>query len=664
MKRKNQKLNKNISRLVKQAGDSDKPNKAFKDSLTQEAMKQLKQPQSNLSRGRKDTIMSVKKILAIAASIVIVCGLTLILLPSLSKTRHYSMETKIKTDEYRKKIANQLQEAERVVTSVKEKPSLLGDQPFIAGNKSDSIAAAKPELLFCQSPQPKAPAPGDKYFCYGVEPAPQIPPMAHGGTTPPNDEDIDAQFFKNYGVNPFVDTEDDHLSTFATDVDTGSYTIARKYLHDGHVPPSEAVRVEEFVNYFKYDYPAPQEDDFAVYTEACPWQFGEGRKNSYLMRVALKAKQIDNENRKPAILTFVIDVSGSMKRENRLGLVKKLLTMLVNNLRPDDMIGIAVYGSQGRKVMDHKSVSEKQQILDTIESLHSGGSTYAEQGIRIGYQMADAAYKKGYINRVILCSDGVANVGKTGADSIYKEIKAKADKGITLSAIGFGMGNYNDVLMEQLGNKGNGYYAYIDTIAQAKKLFAENLTGTLQVVARDVKIQVDFNPEVVRSYRLIGYENRDVPDDKFRDDTYDGGEMGAGHSATALYELKLWPEKKGPIATTYVRYKDADTFAVTEFKSKFETTNIIESIDKCGRNFRLSATVSEFAEILRKSYWAKGVTLDAVLEHAQTLPTEFAGDADVIELVDLISKAKNLTKDTTPSEYPEDIEYIEQHIEP
>jgi Ca-activated chloride channel family protein len=499
---------------------------------------------------------------------------------------------------------------------------------------------------------------GDYFWHCDTAGSQETPGMAHGGTTPPNDEDVDAQFFKNYGVNPFVDTEDDHLSTFATDTDTGSYTIARRYLHEGHVPPSEAIRVEEFVNYFKYDYAAPQEDDFAVYTEACPWQFGEGRKNSYLMRVALKAKQIEDENRKPAILTFVIDVSGSMDRENRLGLVKKSLTMLVNRLRPDDKIGIAVYGSNGRKVMDHKSLEHKQQILDAIESLRSSGSTYAEQGIRIGYEMADKAFKKGYINRVILCSDGVANVGNTGADSIFKMIKSKADKGVTLSTIGFGMGNYNDVLMEQLGNKGNGYYAYVDTIAEAKKLFEENLTGTLQVVARDVKIQVDFNPKVVRSYRLIGYENRDVPDDKFRDDKYDGGEMGAGHSATALYELKLWPDKKGAIATTYVRYKDADTFEVTEFKSEFKTSDVTESIDKCSRNFRLASTVGEFAEVLRESYWAKGATLESVLQHAQPLPNEFEGDTDVIELVDLIAKAKNLKTEIDCSEVPEDIEYM------
>jgi Ca-activated chloride channel family protein len=457
-------------------------------------------------------------------------------------------------------------------------------------------------------------------------------------------------FFKNYGVNPFIDTEDDHLSTFAMDVDTASYTLARGYLHDGHMPPNDAVRVEEFVNYFKYNYPAPKKDDFAVYSEASPWQFGTGRQNSYLFRLGLKARQISEENRKPAILTFVIDVSGSMAREDRLGLVKKSLRLLIDNLKPDDKIGIAVYETRGRKVMDYKGLVEKDDILATIDSLSTGGSTYAEEGIRIGYEMAEKAFKQGYINRVILCTDGVANEGQTSSAEILKVIKEKADKGITLSAIGFGMGNYNDVLLEQLGDKGNGHYAYVDTIAEAKRIFEENLTGTLQLIAKDAKIQVDFNPDIVRSYRLIGYENRDVPDEKFRDDKYDGGEVGAGHSVTALYELKLWPEKKGKIATTYVRYKKAETDAVIEFKSEFNTSQLNRAFDDSSKQFRLAATVAEFAEILRNSYWAKGATLEPVMQQAQTLAGEFKDNADVIELVDLVSKARQLMLKSPPQQ--------------
>lgn len=481
--------------------------------------------------------------------------------------------------------------------------------------------------------------------------------MAHGGTTPPNGEPVDAMFFKSYGVNPFIDTEDDHLSTFATDVDTGSYTVARRYLHEGHLPPSEAIRVEEFVNYFDYAYPAPEEDVFAVYMEAAPWAFGQGRKNSHLLRIGLQGRKVSDEARKPAVLTFVIDVSGSMGRENRLGLVKRSLRMLVENLRPEDRIGIAVYGSRGRKVMDHRSLDEKTDILAAIESLCTSGSTNAEEGIRIGYEMARNAFRKSHINRVILCSDGVANVGLTSADDLFKVIADEAKKGILLSAVGFGMGNYNDVLLERLGDKGNGHYAYVDTIAEARRIFERDLTGTLQVIAREVKVQVDFNPKVVRSYRLIGYENRDVPDEKFRDDDYDGGEIGAGHTVTALYELKLWPDKRGTVATTRVRYQDADDDHVTEFEQTLDRGDLHAEFDDAGDRFKLAATVVEFAEILRKSYWAKGASLEAVLRRAQQVSRRLEGDARVIELVDLIAKAEALLPagDATAAE-PDDEE--------
>jgi len=634
MKPEENNLEKNISRLVKLTGDSSNPSKAFADSLIDNALGELKKSATDQKREERNKPMKTKwvKIFAYAASILIVCSVVIALtIPSLNRVRRYSQMSK---------------NGAPAEIPVFHKHKQLTDSKSIATERysqearATSQTAGRPEVLEF----PKKPLFLGRPL--SAEPGPRGYPMAHGGTTPPNGEDVDAMFFKNYGVNPFIDTEDDHLSTFATDVDTGSYTVVRGYLLDGHLPPEDAVRVEEFVNYFKYNYAAPQEDVFAVYAEAAPWKFGPARKNSFLLRMGLKAKQISEENRKPAVLTFVIDVSGSMNRENRLGLVKKCLRMLIEKLKEQDRIGIAVYGSRGRKVMDHRGLDEKDEILAVIESLQAEGSTYAEEGIRIGYEMAENAYKKGFINRVILCSDGVANVGQTGADDIFELIKQKTEKGITLSAIGFGMGNYNDVLMEKLGDKGNGYYVYIDTIAEAKRIFEDNLTGTLQVVARDVKVQVDFNPEVVRSYRLIGYENRDVPDEKFRDDKYDGGEVGAGHSVTALYELKLWPDKNGTVATTYVRYKDTDTYEVTEFKSSIAAKDLNKSFEDSSSQFRLAATVAEFAEILRKSYWAKDATLDSVLEHAQQLSSEFKNDSDVIELADLISKAKQLMKKT------------------
>jgi Ca-activated chloride channel family protein len=656
MKDKDKNLEKNISRLVNQIGDSDTPSKNFTNSLIDEALGELKQPVGR-QRDRRSTVMSFKKIFAYAAAILIVCG---ILLALMTQTHSGGLETypapvAKRSKQDAKKLEYLTRGPERLVKGPERVVKGL-DQAVKMEDRFLAHKALKEEELGRQSlALDRAKGLRDSVSCIiPSEPAPRGYPPAHGGTTPPNGEDVDAMFFKNYGVNPFIDTEDDHLSTFATDVDTGSYTVVRGYLHEGYLPPRDAVRVEEFVNYFKYSYAAPQEDDFAVYTEAAPWSFGAGRKNSYLLRIGLKGKQVSEENRKPAVLTFVIDVSGSMSREDRLGLVKKSLRMLVDRLKEKDQIGIAVYGSRGTVIMEHKGLDEKSEILAAIESLHAEGSTYAEEGIRLGYEMAERAYKEGYINRVILCSDGVANVGQTGADDILEIIKSKAEKGITLSAIGFGMGNYNDVLMERLGDKGDGHYVYVDTIAEAKRIFEDNLTGTLQVIARDVKVQVDFNPDVVRSYRLIGYENRDVPDDKFRDDKYDGGEIGAGHSVTALYELKLWPDKKGTVATTYVRYKDAETKGVTEFKSSIGTDDFNKSMDESSTDYSLAATVMEFAEILRDSYWAKGASLGPVLERAQKLSQSIKANADVIELVDLISKAKDLKEKKGPEPTPED----------
>lgn len=466
-------------------------------------------------------------------------------------------------------------------------------------------------------------------------------PKAHGGTDNVNDAAFDAMFFKNYGVNPFIDADDDHLSTFAVDVDTGSYTLARSYLNRGHLPEKDAVRVEEFVNYFNYNYAPPDGKDeaFAIHLAAAPSRF---RKNRTLLRVGLKGREIDVADRKDAVLTFVIDISGSMAREDRLELVKKSLRLLIDQLRKGDRVGIAVYGSAGRKYMPYLGADDRGKILAAIDKLSPGGSTNAEEGIKIGYGMARGAFRKGAINRVILCSDGVANVGRTGPKAIMKQVRRYADEGITLSTIGFGMGNYNDVLMEQLADKGDGNYAYVDTPGEARRVFVENLTGTLQVIARDVKVQVDFNPAVVRSYRLIGYENRDVADKDFRNDKVDGGEIGAGHSVTALYELKLWPDKAGRLADVRVRYKDAEGKNVREVARKIATSDSAGRFEDAPDSLKLAACTAEFAEILRKSYWARGSRLDDVLALAKDCRGRFDNRADVKELVKLIEKARRL----------------------
>ena len=454
---------------------------------------------------------------------------------------------------------------------------------------------------------------------------------------PPNGEAHHDMYFKGSGTNPFIDTEDDHLSTFGMDVDTGSYSVTRRYLTDGYLPPPEAVRVEEFINAFDYSYDPPAADAFAIHIDGTPSKFGEG-KRLQLLRIGLQGRVVPDEHRKDAILTFVIDVSGSMKKENRLGLVKKALNILVDQLRPTDKVGIVVYGSRGRLVLPHTGIEQRSEILAAINSLSPSGSTNAEEGLRIGYDLAWRNASVNHINRVILCSDGVANVGNTGPDEILKEIRAYVNKGITLSTVGFGMGNYNDVLMERLADTGNGSYAYVDTLSEAKRIFVENLTGTLQLIAKDAKIQVDFNPEVVSRFRLLGYENRRLKHEQFRDDTVDAGEVGSGHQVTALYEIKLHPDATGKMATVSIRYADPDNHRVSEVSEDISVSQLHESFDTAPATFRLAAGVAEFAEILRESYWAKDGSLDSVHQTVKDAFREIDSE-QIVELMYLVNKA-------------------------
>jgi Ca-activated chloride channel family protein len=466
-------------------------------------------------------------------------------------------------------------------------------------------------------------------------------PLPHGGTAPPNGEPYSGMFFKTYGVNPFIDTDEDHLSTFAVDVDTASYTVTRRYLTDGHLPPKEAVRIEEFINYFKYFYEPPKEDAFAIYIEGAPSKFGKKGIHK-LLKISIKGREIEAKDRKDAVLTFVIDVSGSMGIENRLGLVKKSLRLLVDRMRDGDHIGIVVYGTNARIITKPLPMEYRAALLAAIEELNPEGSTNAEEGLLFGCRMARKFFRKGCINRIVLCSDGVANNGVTDAGGILRKVGEYTRGGIYLSTIGFGMGNYNDVLMEKLADRGNGNYAYVDTLDEAKRVFVENLTGMLQVIAKDVKVQVDFNPKVVRSYRLLGYENRDVADDDFRDDKVDGGEVGAGHSVTALYELKLHKGAEGKIGTAHIRYKNPDSGDISEVKKAIDSSTFSAEFEKASENFRLAAVVAEFAEILKESYWAKGSDLSQVLALAKSVAREFDNRKDILEFVKLVANAKEM----------------------
>ncbi len=470
-------------------------------------------------------------------------------------------------------------------------------------------------------------------------PAPPVPPSE--GETPPPIETPDGMNFQANGSNPFVDTEDDRLSTFGLEHDTGSYTIVRGYLNGGRLPPAEAVRVEEFVNYFDYGYIKPAIDPFSITMDAAPSRYGADLANCYLLRVGLQAREIPAADRKPAVLTFVIDVSGSMSGEERLGLVQRGLKLLVEQLREGDKVGIAVFGSRGYQYMEYKDAWQKDEILAAIDRLSTEGSTNAEEGLKVGYQMATAAYKEGWTNRVILCSDGVANVGATQAEKILNTIVEHRRKGITLSTLGFGMGNYNDTLMEQLGDKGDGHYAYVDSIEEAKRIFVDNLTGALEVVGRDVKIQIEFNPDVVKSYRLLGYVNRDIKDEDFRNDKVDGGEISAGHAATALYEIKLYEGRTGPIGYATIRYKEDERYEALEISQEVFTTQVASNWESADKGLRLAGNVAEFAEILGKGFYAKNGSLEAVLQDLRNLQQEFRNDK-VDELIELVAKAAEL----------------------
>ncbi|MEM7536988.1 MAG: von Willebrand factor type A domain-containing protein [Chloroflexota bacterium] len=474
-----------------------------------------------------------------------------------------------------------------------------------------------------------------------------------GGSAIVNDKPYDATFFQNYGVNPFIDTEDDHLSTFAMDVDTASYTVARRYVHDGHMPDPDSVRTEEFLNYFKRDYTPPSEGAFAIHLEGAPSPFGGERY--HLMRVGLQGKVINAEDRKDASLVFVVDVSGSMNQENRIGLVKRSLRLLVEELRPTDEVGIVVYGGGAGLHLRPTPASQKDRILRAIDRLQANGSTNLEQGLVQGYQMAEEMMRmaenaeQDRIVRLILASDGVANVGNTGSNSILNRVQDYVDQGITLSTVGFGMGNYNDVLMEQLANDGDGNYAYVDTLDEANRFFVENLTGMLQVIAKDAKVQVDFNPAVVSRYRLLGYENRRVADDDFRDDTVDAGEVGAGHSVTALYEVKFAKAADGEeiatnevAATVYVRYQDMDSGQVVEVNNVLGREQFANDIYAASPSFQLDTAIAEYAEILRESYWAQDSHMSDVRMIAEQAADFFVGDEDVDEFLGLVRQAEQL----------------------
>lgn len=445
-------------------------------------------------------------------------------------------------------------------------------------------------------------------------------------------------YFQGYGVNPTINTEEERFSTFSVDTDSASYTLTRAYLERGSLPNEQAVRVEEFVNTFDYGYAHQGSAPFSVQVEGFP---SPVRKGYHVVHVGVKAREVSRPQRKPSHLVFVIDVSGSMNLENRLGLVKRAVHLLVNELDERDQVSIVVYGSTARLVLEPTSAVHAHVIRAAIDSLHTEGSTNAQAGLEMGYSLAASHLVEGGINRVILCSDGVANTGLTDANSIWERIRARAAKGITLSTVGFGMGNYNDVLMERLSQVGEGNYAYVDRIEEAHRIFVRNLTGTLQVVAKDVKLQMEFNPKAVSHYRLLGYENRMLTKEQFADDRVDAGEIGAGHAVTALYEVKL-TEPSASFGTLRIRYKAPEGGDSKLIEKPLPSSVLRPAYGRATPPTRLSYVAAAFAEKLRGSYWVRPLTYDALFSFWEEVGQPLKARDDVAELGALIQKARAL----------------------
>lgn len=520
-------------------------------------------------------------------------------------------------------VATQVVESRVVVVTV--------EAPAEAGRDRQSLATPPPPMATA------APAPALMQEQDGV-----FAPGASGGLNPPNDAPYRDTFFQDYGVNPRIDVEEDNLSTFAVDVDTGAYTVMRSYINQGFLPPDASVRVEEYINYFEQGYARPTRGAFAIHLDGAPSPYAAGY---HLVRVGLQGYEIPPEERKNVVLTFVVDVSGSMSGDTRLGLVLRSLEMLVESLRPEDKVGIVAYGSHAYVVLEMTPVAQRDAILRAIRTLAVEGATNAEAGLVLGYEMAARNLDPAAVNRVILCSDGVANVGATGPESIQRRIRGYTEEGIYLTTVGFGMGSYNDVLMERLANDGDGFYAYVDDIQEAERVFVHRLPSTLQVIAKDAKIQVEFNPSVVARYRLLGYENRAVADEDFRNDAVDAGEIGVGHSVTALYEVRFveGAAERQPALTARVRYEDPDSGEVTEISQALAKADFAASFEAAAPHFQLTTVVAYYAEVLRNSYWAKDANLTlAQVNRDVTRVARLLEDPDVVEFAQLAARAAQM----------------------
>lgn len=442
--------------------------------------------------------------------------------------------------------------------------------------------------------------------------------------------------YSTINENGFKSVKSNPLSTFSIDVDNASYSNIRRFINMGQLPPKDAVRTEEMINYFRYEYPQPKSDEpFSVTTEysTCPWN-----ENNTLMLVALQGKKIEKEKLPPSNLVFLLDVSGSMNAQNKLPLVKSAMRMLAQELRPQDKVSIVVYAGAAGVVLDATPGSNKKKITDAIDNLNAGGSTAGGEGIKLAYKIAEENMVEGGNNRIILATDGDFNVGVSSDSEMERLVEEERGKGIYVTVLGFGMGNYKDNKLETIADKGNGNYAYIDNLLEARKVLIKEFGGTLFTIAQDVKFQIEFNPAKVKGYRLIGYENRQLNNEDFNNDKKDAGEMGSGHQVTALYEIVPVGSSTTIIEVDELKYqqkqetskvdlsKELLTIKVRYKKPGEENSNLMtipvsESKVKFGNaseNMRFVSSVAQFGMLLRDSEYKGGSTVKNTIEMAKT----------------------------------------------
>jgi Ca-activated chloride channel family protein len=466
---------------------------------------------------------------------------------------------------------------------------------------------------------------------------------------------LDRENYAHFDDNPVKLVAEHPVSTFSIDVDTGAYANVRRFLKQGRLPVHDAVRVEELINYFSYNYPTPADKrrPFSVTTAIAPAPWD---KNRHLLQIGIKGYDLSKQTLPPANLVFLIDVSGSMRSATKLELLKTSLKLLTRQLRAQDRISIVVYAGASGVVLEPVAGDATGQISAALDALTAGGSTNGGDGIRLAYAMAEQAFIKGGINRVLLATDGDFNVGTVNFEALKNLVEQKRKSGIALTTLGFGTGNYNDRLMEQLADAGNGNYAYIDNFNEAQKVLVQQMSATMLTIAKDVKIQIEFNPETVAEYRPIGYENRALRREDFDNDKVDAGEIGAGHTVTALYEVvlqgsagrRLQPlryatqqptrtAKKEELAFLRIRYKlpESDTSELMEWPLK--KAEMLPDIAQASEDFRFSAAVAAFGQMLRGGKYTGEMSYEEVAELARNARgnDRFGYRGEFIQLVSL-----------------------------